>query len=432
MRSWTRQISLVLAVCLLLASLPLGAAASDSLGFDDVTSDSWYYSYVHFAAEKNIMQGTDERTFSPQVQLNRAMLVTILWRMAGNPAVTFQSVFDDVPSDAPAWYRDAVIWANENGIVQGFDGRFNPHGEITREQFAVMLHRYAYQMTDRDTRVTATWQWSHFTDRSQIANWAIAGLTWANYHGIITDRTLTTIVPDGVVTRAEAATVLMRFHLPFHELTGNWTISHYTLGENGIERPWNSVPYALFFSSGAGFSYTSGTARVLFRAEENQLIGVALWDPENKVFLTYHPESQFLQYTFFDKYNSIYVHHFFARTTDEETNLQVQFATDEVLSQFASFHEFIESDKLGHHRIVITTDRLIWNVAFYSYNYNFDQRKPSFFIEKFTPDVPLVIAGMDWDVVDHRGIFFITANGFPNYLTMVQNYDGSFGLEFFG
>jgi len=176
-----------------------------------VDSGSWYHDYIQFVAENNIMQGTGEGIFSPHTTLSRAMLATVLWRLEGEPTVTYNPVFSDVPSNAPAWYRSAVIWASENGIVQGFDGRFDPYGEITREQFAAMLHRYA-EFAGMDTSVSTSFHLNNFQDRNQLSGWAEAYKYWA-IQGVGNQ----TLAPEGTATRAQSAAILMRFVERFAE-----------------------------------------------------------------------------------------------------------------------------------------------------------------------------------------------------------------------
>jgi len=155
------------------------------------------------------MTGTTRSTFAPNERLLRAQVAAILWRMAGEPAVEFQPVFDDVWVNTPIWYRDAVIWANENGVVQGHAGRFNPYGEITREQFAAMLHRYA-EFTGGDVSVPESFHLDNFDDRTQVSEWATDYMRWAVYHGLISGTTERTLSPLGTATRAETAMILMR------------------------------------------------------------------------------------------------------------------------------------------------------------------------------------------------------------------------------
>lgn len=156
------------------------------------------------------MVGTAQGTFAPDETLLRAQAAVILWRMAGEPAAEFQPAFHDVPVTAPPWYRDAVIWANEVGVVRGYAGRFDPYGELTREQLVAMLHRYA-QFTGDDVSVSDSFCLDNFHDHTQLSEWAADYMRWAVYHGLITGTAERTLSPLGTATRAEAAMVLMRF-----------------------------------------------------------------------------------------------------------------------------------------------------------------------------------------------------------------------------
>jgi len=177
--------------------------------FNDVPTTEWFYNYIRFVFEQNIMQGTDATTFAPNATLSRAMLVTILHRLADEPAPTTNHGFSDVA--AGQWYTDAVAWALENGIVQGVtDDRFAPDDPVTREQFAAMLHRYAVS-EGMDVAVSPGANLDGFADAYRISDWAEDAVLWAYYHRLITGRTATAIVPDGIATRAETAAILQRF-----------------------------------------------------------------------------------------------------------------------------------------------------------------------------------------------------------------------------
>jgi hypothetical protein len=131
----------------------------------------------------------------------------VLYRLDGEPAVTGTSGFTDVQSGR--WYTDAVLWANQNGIVTGYGGgQFGTDDRVTREQMAAILYRYA-QYKDYD--VTKTTDLSAYTDAAGIGGWALAAMKWANAEGLITGTTTTTLSPDGASTRAQLATILMRF-----------------------------------------------------------------------------------------------------------------------------------------------------------------------------------------------------------------------------
>ena len=183
------------------------AVAAEVLPFTDVTVENWFYGAVQYVYGRGLMNGTSDTIFSPDGTMNRAMLVTILYRLEGEPAVTAANAFRDVPADT--WYTDAVIWADAHGIVEGVGSQqFAPVDNITREQMAVMLYRYA-QYKGYDLKAGA--DLSQYTDAADISNWALEAIAWANAEGLITGRTAATIVPCGTATRAEAATILMRF-----------------------------------------------------------------------------------------------------------------------------------------------------------------------------------------------------------------------------
>lgn len=176
------------------------------LPFTDVPASAWYYDAVEFVYERGMMAGTGNNQFSPNVTTTRAMIVTILHRLENQPAAGSSS-FTDVP--AGQWYTDAVTWAAANGIVGGYgDGRFGPNDTITREQMAVILYRYA-QFKGYD--VSNTGNLSRYTDAGQVSTWARTAMGWANAQGLITGNTATTLNPTGSATRAEVATILMRF-----------------------------------------------------------------------------------------------------------------------------------------------------------------------------------------------------------------------------
>lgn len=184
------------------------AALTNVLPFTDVAKDAWYFDAVQYVYENELFNGTGATSFSPNAQMNRAMLATVLYRLAGEPAVTGEgAAFTDVAQGT--WYTDAVAWASVSGIVTGYgDGLFGSTDSITREQLAVMLYRYA-QLMKLDT--AASKDLSAFTDAGTVSTWATEAIAWACGEGLITGRTATTLVPQGTATRAEVATILMRF-----------------------------------------------------------------------------------------------------------------------------------------------------------------------------------------------------------------------------
>lgn len=173
----------------------------------DVEQSAWYREAVDFVIEKGLFMGTGETTFEPNTAMSRAMLVTVLWRLEGNPTVTSSTVFKDVKDNI--WYTDAVAWANANKIVSGYGNNiFGPDDSITREQMASILFRYAeYKGYD----VSAVNNLSAFTDIGESSEWALAGIKWAVANKLITGTTPMTLEPKGAATRAQVATILMRF-----------------------------------------------------------------------------------------------------------------------------------------------------------------------------------------------------------------------------
>ena len=185
------------------SSLP---SVGDKLPFTDMNGH-WAYDAFSYAYKNSLMNGVNASRFAPDSTLNRAMMVTMLYRMTGSPAVSGNSVFSDVPSGK--WYSDAVQWASVNGVVNGVGkDRFALDTQITREQMASMMMRYA-QFKQYSTGKSA--DLSAFNDAGSISSWALESMKWANAAGLINGRTASTIAPQDTATRAEAATILMRF-----------------------------------------------------------------------------------------------------------------------------------------------------------------------------------------------------------------------------
>ena len=182
-------------------------AAQPQLPFTDVPAGSWYYDGVAYAYHSGLMNGTGADRFSPQLTTSRAMIVTILYRMEGSPAVSGGAAFTDV--SAGQWYSDGVAWAGANGIVTGYTGgAFGPSDPITREQLAAILFRYArYKGYD----VSAQAQLSGYSDAGQVAAYAAESMRWAVGSGLITGTSAATLSPAGSATRAQAAVILARF-----------------------------------------------------------------------------------------------------------------------------------------------------------------------------------------------------------------------------
>lgn len=182
-------------------------APVSGLPFGDVKSADWFYNDVKYVYEKGMMAGTAADVFAPNATTTRAMIVTILYRLEGSPAVTGTSAFVDVP--AGQWYTDAVNWAAANQIVKGTSATtFAPNDSITREQMAAILYRYAqYKGYD----VTKKADLSGYSDNSQVSAYAKDALAWANAAKLINGVTNTTLAPQGNATRAQVSAILHRF-----------------------------------------------------------------------------------------------------------------------------------------------------------------------------------------------------------------------------
>ena len=176
--------------------------------FADVSVDAWYADAVQYVVDKGMMNGTSENSFSPDETTTRGMIVTMLHRLENEPAAS-ASAFNDVA--AGSWYADAVAWAAAQGVVNGIsDTAFAPDTAITREQMAAILYRYA-QLKGYDVSVGENTNILSYTDAASISEYAIPAMQWACGAGLITGDTATTLNPLGNATRAEVATILMRF-----------------------------------------------------------------------------------------------------------------------------------------------------------------------------------------------------------------------------
>ena len=177
--------------------------------FTDVKTSDWYYDAVTYVYENGLMTGLNTTTFGPGEALSRAQFAVILHRMNGTPEAAHTANFPDVADNT--WYTDAVLWANSIGVVNGYSdtGKFGPGDNITREQMALMMYRYANHM-GYDTSVKA--DFGKFKDAARVSSFAAEAMKWAVGNGIITGKNNgTTIDPQGNAARAECATIIMRF-----------------------------------------------------------------------------------------------------------------------------------------------------------------------------------------------------------------------------
>jgi len=225
---------------------PLSASTPSVVGlpFLDLEAGHWAIPAIRYVYEQGLMQGTSAISFAPYAPLDRAMVATIIHRLAGEPAHGFRPIFHDV--QAGAWYAIPAVWAHDAGIVQGVgDRRFAPERSITREELAAMFFRWAdgqgYDMyVPRDMQ-------NPFTDLASVSDWAVDYVRWAVHHGLITPTTTggSQLDPGGRASRAETAMFLARFTggVPPGPIVS-------ARGRRGALAP---VCVGLFHLSGAGF-----------------------------------------------------------------------------------------------------------------------------------------------------------------------------------
>lgn len=183
------------------------------LPFKDVSASDWYYSAVAYVVERGLFNGVTTTTFEPKSSMNRAMLVTVLHRVAGTPAAIGANGFADVKDSD--WFGPGVLWASQIGVVTGTSQtQFNPLGSVTREQIAVILYRYAaYLGYDVSARASL----AGFSDQSKVSSYALEGISWAVAEGLLqgSDGRLN---PTSGASRAEVATMMQRYEA--------WLASH--------------------------------------------------------------------------------------------------------------------------------------------------------------------------------------------------------------
>ena len=172
----------------------------------DVLVKAWYHDAVDYVVEHGIMTGTSATTFEPNTTLSRAMVAQILYNLEGQPTVTGESTFTDVSGH---WAIDAITWAQKTGVVDGYeDNTFRPENNVTRQEFAQMMYNYAAY---KDYDLSAKGDLSQFTDGDSVQEWAVTAMSWANGNALINGHDDGTLEPGGTTTRAQAASILMRF-----------------------------------------------------------------------------------------------------------------------------------------------------------------------------------------------------------------------------
>lgn len=176
--------------------------------YSDVSSSSWYYEAVKYVTDAGLMEGMDGGKFNPTGTATRAQVVTILYRLAGEPAVSGSTPFEDVSTSN--WFYAQVKWASDNDIVNGVsDTTFSPNSPVTREQLAAMLHRYAAY---RNYNLSGGAGLTGYADDDSVSSYAVEAMEWANGRGIITGTDGNRLDPKGNANRAQLATILQRFN----------------------------------------------------------------------------------------------------------------------------------------------------------------------------------------------------------------------------
>ena len=176
--------------------------------FTDLNSNAWYHDGVHWALENGVMQGAETNSFAPNGATTRAMLVTMLYRLEGEPETDYEMSFTDV--EAGKWYTEAIRWAAANGIVKGYsDERFGPMNELSREQLAAILYRYAQT---KGLGFTGLWSFRlDYDDADQVSDWAHEAMCWMVMRNVIQGTGARVLPPKSGAARAQVATMLMRY-----------------------------------------------------------------------------------------------------------------------------------------------------------------------------------------------------------------------------
>lgn len=207
MKKLQHFVAMALVLCMALGLLPATALAQEeAFPFTDVPESAWYFDEVQYVYENDLMRGVSHDAFAPEETLTRAMLVTILYRMAGEPEVEEKTLFTDVAADC--WYGDAVAWAKKTQVAVGYsETLFAPDDAITREQLVTMQYRYA-ELNGAD--VSAVAELNDFRDGGSVSTWAKEAMQWAVAAQIVYGGEDGNLLPNGNATRAEAAAILMR------------------------------------------------------------------------------------------------------------------------------------------------------------------------------------------------------------------------------
>ena len=187
-----------------------GGSTMTSGTFTDVSSGDWYYAAVKYAYENNLLSATGTKTFSPNTNASRATIISMIYNNEGQPSTSTSSGYTDVSGSS--WYASAVSWGTRKGIITGTTSlTFSPNGEVTREQLASMLYRYA-QYKGADVTNTVATNIKKYSDSSRISAYALDAMCWACNNNLLTGKSDSQIDPQGYATRAEVAAMMMRLN----------------------------------------------------------------------------------------------------------------------------------------------------------------------------------------------------------------------------
>ena len=197
-----RIAALLLAMVMILGVMPTAFAAQVG-PFKDVQDNAWYAEYVKAVYENGLMTGVKENRFNPEGTSTRAQVVTVLYRIEGQPPVGGPATFTDLTAD---WYANPVAWAQKTGVVNGISKtKFGPNDNVTREQLVTMIHRYY-------GKPAGNGDLSAFADGAKVSSWAVDAVEWAVSRHLISGKSGNLLDPQGTATRAELAQILMNFH----------------------------------------------------------------------------------------------------------------------------------------------------------------------------------------------------------------------------
>lgn len=222
MNKLKKIVSGILVLCMFM-TMQLTAFAAHP--FYDVAKESWYNDAVDYVYKNGLMSGTSSNTFSPDANMSRAMMVTVLYSLAGKPTTGTSEPFMDVSSSD--WYYSPVVWAYKNGIVAGTSANtFSPDSNITREQMVAIFAKYAAY---KGLKTPASANLNGYSDRYSISSYAVDAFKWSVSAGIISGTSATTLGPQGTATRAQCAVIMRQFD--------RWTESGSTVTNTPTPKP---------------------------------------------------------------------------------------------------------------------------------------------------------------------------------------------------